>query len=717
VNLFLGLITSSIVGSLVLILLLALKPITNRVFSKTWHYYSLLVALIFLLGGTHIPVGWADLIPNIGTEANSASINVHPFSELSEVVPIPMGVLLEPITLSPLDGFMEIAPTDYSRGAAIDIVSSLSIVRQIIEYLEMITPILAPLWALGAILFIALSIEKYLKYRQAVLHGAKRADRPLCNIPIVISENAHTPMLIGVLKPIIVLPDMDFADEELCMILTHEMIHYRRKDLIIKLLTLIANALHWFNPAAYALNNQLNLACELSCDEKVVSEMGTKDRVVYGETILKVLQHSTTYNSPIGNVAFATNLCNSKKSFKRRLISMMNTKKMKKSVVALALATGVLITGGGFAISNLVDAAMPAVSATEAEQNQYNAEIGDFINDVPGSDVISGEAAAQVAADVLDADTISSNTNHYSADEVVLQSMLMWPVESYTRITSPFGMMTNPLSGREEFHTGIDIPAPEGTLVLAAKDGYVTILHDLFNDHAQPNILLTHGDNGRYTTLYMHLSAIHVEEGQFVRRGEHIGDVGSFGTGPHLHFEFRIYDRAVDPLSFLGLEIEGRAALDSSNDRSIHLTLRDLEMQREVYDWTESSSSNDLNSTLYVIEHTERGISFELAHISFENPTQPQLPEVGLAVSFENAAKIAADAIYEAFGICIDSLSGHMLFVDNEYMQIQFWSGFIRCEESTAHSDADELFHFVIDAVTGEVRSLYMNTEETPFRG
>jgi len=681
-SLFLGLITSTIVGSLVLILLVVLRPVTDRVFSKTWHYYSLLVVLIFLLGGTHVSVGLAGLMPNIGTEANVDPINVHQFSEPQGV---PMGITLEPITVSPLDGFIATTPMDYR----VDLVVPSPVTRQIAGYLEMIAPILVPFWALGAVLFIVLSIEKYLQYRRIVLHDAKRTDEPLCKIPIVISKTAHTPMLIGVLKPTIVLPDMDFEDEELHMILTHEMLHYRRKDLVIKLLTLIANAIHWFNPAVYALNNQLNAACELSCDEKVVSEMDTKNRAAYGETILKVLQHSTTYSRPIGNVAFATSLCNSKNSFKRRLISMMNTKKMKKSVGALALAVGILVVGGGFWASNLVGAAMPI----------YTPEAEEYVIDV---DTEVEEYVSLEEAQIEPQERSSS------------QAMLMWPAEGYTQITSPFGMMTNPLSGREEFHTGIDIPAPEGTPVLAAKDGYVTILHGLFNDHAQPDILLTHGDSGRYTTLYMHLSAIHVEEGQFVRRGEHIGDVGSFGTGPHLHFEFRIYDRAVDPLSFLGLEIEGRAAFDSSGDRSRHLTLRDLETQREVYDWTESSSSDDLNSTLYVIE-LERGISFELAHIYFDDYLQQ--PDTSIAIPFEGAAIIAADAIYEEFGVCIDSLSGHMLFVNNQYLQVQFWSGFIRCEESTEHTFADELFHFVIDAVTGEVRSLYMNTVETPFHG
>ena len=76
---------------------------------------------------------------------------------------------------------------------------------------------------------------------------------------------------------------------------------------------------------------------------------------------------------------------------------------------------------------------------------------------------------------------------------------------------------------------------------------------------------------------------------------------------------------------------------------------------------------------------------------------------------------MAADAIYEVFGFCIDGMDGYMIFVDNLYAT--FWSGHIRSEELTGHSVADEIFYFMIDAITGEVLYLSMNTPDSPFRG
>jgi len=201
--------------------------------------------------------------------------------------------------------------------------------------LENTTQLILAIWSAGAILFIAISTKKYLQYRRVVLNNAKSVQVINCKqsfnnkIPIVTSAAAHTPMLFGVINPIIVLPNMHFTQVELNMVLAHEMVHYRRKDLLVKALMLTANAIHWFNPVVYALSRQLNAACELSCDEKVVSAMNTQNRVFYGKTILQILRHSTAKQSITRDIALATNLCSSKKNFRRRLISMMNTKKMK----------------------------------------------------------------------------------------------------------------------------------------------------------------------------------------------------------------------------------------------------------------------------------------------------------------------------------------------------------------------------------------------------
>lgn len=100
-------------------------------------------------------------------------------------------------------------------------------------------------------------------------------------------------------------------------------------------------------------------------------------------------------------------------------------------------------------------------------------------------------------------------------------------------------------------HSGADIAAPSGTPVLAANAGRVALVGEYF--FPGRFVILDHG-LGLYT-MYFHLQAIEVEEGQLVQRGQRIGTVGATGrvTGPHLHFAARLHGTRVDPISLLKL--------------------------------------------------------------------------------------------------------------------------------------------------------------------
>ena len=123
------------------------------------------------------------------------------------------------------------------------------------------------------------------------------------------------------------------------------------------------------------------------------------------------------------------------------------------------------------------------------------------------------------------------------------------PIVSATRISSIFGNRKDPFTGRMAFHSGLDFAAPQGSTVLSAGDGKVTFVGQM---SGYGNVVeVTHG-NG-LVTRYGHLSAFLVKEGQTVSTGSPIARVGSTGrsTGPHLHFEVRRSDNAVDPARYL----------------------------------------------------------------------------------------------------------------------------------------------------------------------
>ncbi|NLM12375.1 MAG: peptidoglycan DD-metalloendopeptidase family protein [Epulopiscium sp.] len=124
-----------------------------------------------------------------------------------------------------------------------------------------------------------------------------------------------------------------------------------------------------------------------------------------------------------------------------------------------------------------------------------------------------------------------------------------WPVPGYYTLSSNYGGRTDPVYGGYAFHNGIDIPAPQGTSVLAAADGEV-ITAGYINGYGY-TVIIDHGSG--LTTLYGHNSQLVVSVGQIVKRGQEVAKVGSTGksTGNHCHFEVRLNGSHTNPIPYL----------------------------------------------------------------------------------------------------------------------------------------------------------------------
>jgi len=114
------------------------------------------------------------------------------------------------------------------------------------------------------------------------------------------------------------------------------------------------------------------------------------------------------------------------------------------------------------------------------------------------------------------------------------------------RITSPFGPRQNPVTGKSDWHSGVDIAVPEGTAVGAAWPGVVCFTGE---DDIYGRFVTV--DHGGFKTRYCHCSKISVEAGVRLRQGETVALSGNTGmsTGPHLHFELIIDGKCADPLA------------------------------------------------------------------------------------------------------------------------------------------------------------------------
>ena len=194
--------------------------------------------------------------------------------------------------------------------------------------------------------------------------------------------------------------------------------------------------------------------------------------------------------------------------------------------------------------------------AVQEELKGQEAEVDKLIAEINAQEDVLEEMEAELnkAAKELDAQ-IKAKEKEYAAQiaKVPSESGYLWPLSgSYNVLSSLFGPRRHPVTHKPGNHSGIDIPAPSGTKIYAAKSGVVTTskLGSGSSWAYGEHVVISHSDGT--STLYAHMSARNVTQGQTVKQGAVIGYVGTTGrsTGNHLHFEVRVHGDRRDPLSY-----------------------------------------------------------------------------------------------------------------------------------------------------------------------
>ena len=148
--------------------------------------------------------------------------------------------------------------------------------------------------------------------------------------------------------------------------------------------------------------------------------------------------------------------------------------------------------------------------------------------------------------------TVTNMRNDWNRQLTWLQTLpTAIPINGDYRVTSGFGMRIDPFTGTLARHEGLDFTAMSGTPILAAADGVVT--RSGWEDSYGNIVEVTHAEG--FMTRYAHISKRRVAEGQRVKRGQHIADVGSTGrsTGPHLHYEVFRHGQVINPVQVVPL--------------------------------------------------------------------------------------------------------------------------------------------------------------------
>ena len=182
--------------------------------------------------------------------------------------------------------------------------------------------------------------------------------------------------------------------------------------------------------------------------------------------------------------------------------------------------------------------------AAKAELKSQQSQVDALITEISGqeSQVKAAEAKLQAAANAADAEIRAAEKELASQiANVPSESGFLWPLPGRYNLSSLYGSRKHPVTGKANNHTGIDVPAPSGTSILACKSGVVTT--STYNNSYGNYVVVSHSDGT--STLYAHMSRRNASKGQTVSQGQVIGYVGSTGnsTGNHCHFEMYYNDR------------------------------------------------------------------------------------------------------------------------------------------------------------------------------
>lgn len=377
--------------ALVIAVLLAAGPLLGRRFTAKWRYWAWLLIAVRLL----LPVG-ITLPQPVVTLPQPQGEFTYPVSreEPAPTEPAPVG---DPIQVVPgaaeNDPYQQIktgttAPTGPStetpKPAEPAITPTPAGTRSI--------PVMEAVgwcWAAGTALFLLWQLGSYLALRAKL----SRSRRPLTDEAIlavleresaaaglrkplpVYTAAVGSPMIVGAIKPTLLLPELELSTEQLSLVFRHELIHYRRRDIWYKLLLMLANAIHWFNPMVWLMVYAADRDLELSCDEAVVAGRDEAYREEYGRCLLAVVRAGMSRRT-----LFTTNFYSGKKTLKNRLATILDTTKKRRGTLALA---ALLLAA---AVAGSLVACTP-----DGGKNRYNIDLNDM-------DALSREYLAPLAA-------------------------------------------------------------------------------------------------------------------------------------------------------------------------------------------------------------------------------------------------------------------------------------------------------------------------------
>lgn len=386
---------------------------------------------------------------------------------------------------------------------------------------------LIEIWLVISVIFIMLELYKYILIKKQLLKFAQ--DKNTLNkkiklfgvllinrkINIYRANSQLVPCALGVLNPNIYLPIKSDCYKDDSFLLLHEIMHIQSMDIPIRMVLTFLKCILWFHPLYGVFCNNLLKDQELSCDSKVLNTLSIKDKIHYGQLILK---HAAKKNSMCIAAYKSSNI-------KNRINEILFPIRTNTSLYITSIVSFVLIVF----IINIIFVSTNIQGLSTSINSIYKSS---FSTRFPNIDIFFNEYNKIETENKVD-------TPYNVSEEFVC------PIRGDYKIARDFG---HTFDSNSQPHTGLDIVPFEDMNVYASGSGKVEKVITDEASHSGIVIIISHGEKNK--TLYASLISACVKEGDIIKKNSIIGTVGNVegSTGPHLHFEFLLNNEPINPI-------------------------------------------------------------------------------------------------------------------------------------------------------------------------
>lgn len=279
-------------------------------------------------------------------------------------------------------------------------------------------------------------------------------------VDLRICKCISSPMMVGLLKPVLLMPEGTYGERELEYIFRHELLHIQRRDIWAKSLMILVRIIHWFNPATILMSQEMGEDIEILCDGQVVQDMDEQQRREYNEVLLQYLAHRREES-----MAFSTCFGSRMQKLKDRFVQVRRSGKLKKGYIITAVLLVMVLTGT-FLISC-------GTQSKEQDGGGKEESVGEESSDEESSKIVDEEAIAMAQAYLEIVEEIIEEYGEFgivdvSKEKTVSGKMLNGAVRFYD-----FNM-----DGKSELFCSYNLDELGEYAIYEYKDGKATVIQN-----------------------------------------------------------------------------------------------------------------------------------------------------------------------------------------------------------------------------------------------